>query len=111
MIVKTMQLTGLFLYFAFAAACFADSGPEIWANQCAKCHGADGGAQTPMGKKLQIKMFTDAKVQAELTDDGMLKAIKQGKKAGDGKTLMPPAENVTEDDIKALIQVVRSFKK
>ena len=53
---------------------------------------ADGKAQTPMGKKRQIKSFADAKVQADMTDDGMFQTIKNGKKGGDGKTLMQPAE-------------------
>jgi len=41
----------------------------------------------------------------------MLRAIKDGKKSGSGNRLMPPAENVTDDDIKALMQVVRGFKQ
>lgn len=63
-----------------------------------------------MGKKRQIESFADAKVQAGMTDDAMFQTIKNGKKDGDGKTLMPAAENVTDDDIKALVKVVRSFK-
>ena len=35
-----------------------------WDDNCAKCHGADGKGDTKMGHKLDIKDFTDAKVQA-----------------------------------------------
>ena len=83
---------------------------ETWAKDCAKCHGADGKGDTKMGKKLDIKDFTDAKYQASLKDADMLKAIKEGVKDGD-KTKMKPAEDVTDADIKALVAKVRSFKK
>jgi cytochrome c553 len=83
---------------------------ENWDKMCAKCHGADGKGDTKMGKKLDIKDFTDAKTQAALTDDKAFKAIKDGVKDGD-KTRMKPAENVSDADIKALVAHVRSFKK
>jgi len=108
---KAVPLIGLLLCFGYATTCPAASGQEIWADQCAQCHGADGKAQTPMGKRRQIKNFADAKVQADMTDDAMFKAIKDGKKSGAGGTLMPPAEKVTDDDIKALMLVVRGFKQ
>ena len=81
-----------------------------WDGQCTKCHGADGKGQTAMGKKLGLKDYTDAKVQAELKDDAAFKAIKEGVKKDD-KVLMKPAEGLSDDDIKALVQHVRSFKK
>ena len=83
---------------------------ENWDKMCAKCHGADGKGDTKMGKKLDLKDFTDAKVQSAFTDEKAFKAIKEGVKDGD-KTRMKPAENVSEGDIKALVAQVRSFKK
>ena len=32
---------------------------------CTKCHGEDGRGQTKAGKKLDVKDYTDAKVQAD----------------------------------------------
>src|ERR1022692_2450910 len=55
---------------------------ENWAKKCAGCHGPDGKGDTKMGKKLEIKDFTDAKYQASLKDEDMLKAIKEGVKNG-----------------------------
>lgn len=107
---KTVLLIGFLVGFGFATVGSAASGQEIWADQCATCHGPDGKAQTPMGKKRQIKSFADAKVLAGMTDDAMFQTIKNGKKGSDGKTLMPAAEKVTDEDIKALVKVVRSFK-
>jgi cytochrome c553 len=77
---------------------------------CAKCHGKDGKGQTMMGKKQGAKDYTDAKVQAELKDEAAIKAIKEGYKK-DGKEIMKPAEGLSDDEIKGLVQYMRKFKK
>ena len=41
----------------------------------------------------------------------MTKIIKEGKKDKEGKARMKPAENLTDDEIKALVAHVRSLKK
>ena len=64
-----------------------------------------------MGQKLGAKDFTDAKVQAALTDDAATKAIKEGLKDADGKTLMKPADGLSDDDVKGLVAYMRTFKK
>jgi cytochrome c553 len=84
---------------------------ENWDKNCAKCHGPDGKGQTKMGQKLEIKDLTDAKLQAQLTDDQAFKAIKEGIKDKDGKIKMKAAEGVSDDDIKALVAHVRTLKK
>ena len=56
---------------------------ENWEKNCSKCHGPDGKGETKMGKKLEVKDFTDAKYQASLKDEDMFKAIKEGVKDGD----------------------------
>lgn len=83
----------------------------LYDKECAKCHGADGKGDTKMGKKLGAKDYTDPKVQAELKDDAAFKAIKEGFKDKDGKTLMKPLEGVSDEDIKALVAYMRTFKK
>ena len=83
---------------------------ENWEKSCAKCHGPDGKGDTKMGKKLEIKDFTDAKYQESLKDDAMLKAIKEGVKDGD-KVRMKPTEGLSDEEMKALVKYVRDFKK
>ena len=83
---------------------------ELWEKNCVKCHGADGKGDTKMGKKAGVKDLTDAKFQAEVTDEKAFKAIKEGVKDGD-KTKMKPAEGVTDDDIKGLVAHFRTLKK
>jgi cytochrome c553 len=88
----------------------AEDAQVLWDKQCAKCHGKDGKGQTAMGKKLNLKDYTDAKVQAEMKDEEMTKAIKEGVKDKDGNVKMKPAEGVSDDEIKALVAHVRKFK-
>ena len=83
----------------------------VYDKDCAKCHGADGKGQTKMGQKLGIKDYTDAKVQAAMKDEEMAKAIKEGIKDKDGKTLMKPVEGLSADEIKGLVAHIRGFKK
>jgi hypothetical protein len=45
-----------------------------------------------------------------LKDEEMLKAIKEGVKDGD-KTRMKAAEGLNDDEMKALVAFVRTFKK
>lgn len=88
----------------------AQDAKAIYDKECAKCHGANGNGDTKMGKKLGVKDYTDAKVQAEMKDEKAIKAIKEGLKDGD-KTLMKPLEGATDDQIKALVAYMRKFKK
>ena len=83
----------------------------LWDKNCAACHGKDGKGETKMGKKLGMKDFTDAKVQAELKDEDAAKAIKDGVKDGDKTRMKGFADSLSEEEVKALVQKVRSFKQ
>jgi cytochrome c6 len=97
--------------FAAALTASAADAKENWGKICAKCHGEDGKGQTKMGQKMGIKDYSDAKVQEALTDAAATKAIKEGVTDKDGKVQMKPTEGLTDDEIKALVQHLRSFKK
>ena len=84
---------------------------ETYEKNCTKCHGPDGKGQTKMGEKLGIKDYTDPKVQEAFKDDEAFKAVKEGLKDAEGKVRMKAAEGLSDDEIKALIQYVRGFKK
>jgi mono/diheme cytochrome c family protein len=84
---------------------------ENWENQCTKCHGADGKGQTKVGKKLNLKDYSDAKVQAEMKDADMAKAITDGVLDKDGKEKMKAfKEELTAAEITELVGYVRKFK-
>ena len=94
-----------------AVTTYAGEAKAIYDKDCIKCHGADGKGQTKMGQKLGVKDYTDAKVQAALKDEAMAKAIKEGVKDKEGKTLMKPAEGVSDVEVKGLVALIRGFKK
>ncbi len=106
---KIAMLAAVFGFAAALSASAADAKAN-WDAHCAMCHGADGKGQTKMGQKLGVMDFTDAKVQADLKDDAATKAIKEGMKDADGKTLMKPFDSLTDDEVKALVAYVRGLK-
>jgi cytochrome c553 len=107
---KLIALTIAALAIPALSVCAAD-GKALYEKDCAKCHGADGKGDTKMGKKYGAKDYTDAKVQDELKDDAAIKAIKEGYKDKEGKVVMKPAEGLSDDDVKALVAYMRTFKK
>jgi cytochrome c1 len=102
---------GLLVATALSTKVFGADAKAGFEKDCAKCHGADGKGDTKMGKKVGVKDYTDAKVQTELKDDAAVKAIKEGVKDKEGKVLMKPLEGATDDEVKALVAYMRSFKK
>lgn len=104
---KLLTLAGLVLAVAVAQA----DPKETFEKTCAKCHGTDGAGHTKMGEKLGCRDYTDAKVQADLKDDAAFKALKEGLKNDDGKVLMKPVADLSDDEIKGLVAYLRTFKK
>ena len=89
----------------------AEDAKALYDKDCKKCHGADGKGDTMMGKKNGCKDYTDAKVQAAMKDEDAIKAMKQGVKDKDGKVVMKPSEGLTDEQMKALVAYMRTFKK
>jgi cytochrome c553 len=108
---KKHQLLTALLFLGAALAAYAADAQANWDEQCAKCHGADGKGQTKMGKKLNIRDFADAKMQAEFTDEQAFITIKEGLTDKNGKVTMKAIEGLTDDEMKALVPIVRSFAK
>lgn len=93
-----------------AVACAATA-QENWTKDCQKCHAPDGSASGTMGRKLKLKNYTDPAVQAAMTDEAIVAAIKDGTKdEKTGKLTMPAfAAKYSEEDITALRDLVRSL--
>jgi mono/diheme cytochrome c family protein len=75
-------------------------------NACVKCHDMDGRGTT--GRKImpEIPDFTDAKWQKERGDDDLTKSILEGK----GKFMVPQKDKLSKDEVKQLVDYIRSFK-
>jgi len=108
---KKLLTLSLTIIAASALSAAAGDAKTTYEQSCAKCHGAEGKGDTKMGQKLGAKDFTDAKVQADLKDDAAFKAIKDGLKDKEAKTLMKPAEGLSDGDINGLVAYLRTFKK
>lgn len=108
---KRMIMLAAALGLVAAVSASADDTKDLWTANCQKCHGADGKGQTKMGQRLEVRDYTDAKVQESFKDDDAFKAIKEGLKNSDGKTQMKPYDSLSDDQIKALVAYVRAFKK
>jgi mono/diheme cytochrome c family protein len=108
---KKLALLAIPAAFALALTtnAFAADGKAVYTDSCAKCHGEDGKGATKMGQKLGARDYTDATVQASFTDEQGVKAIKEGLKK-DGKTMMKAME-LSDEDAKASIEYLRTFKK
>jgi len=107
---KNFKFIPLLIVTASFCAYGADAANN-WVDQCAKCHGDNGKGETKMGRKLSIADLSDAKVQAKFTDEEAFKAMKSGLTDSSGKTTMKAIENLSDDDMKALIPFVRTLKK
>ncbi len=93
-----------------ALAVAAADAKNNWEEICAKCHGAGGKGDTKMGRRLEIRDFTAAAVQAQFSDDDAFKAVKEGLKDSAGKVRMKPIEGLSDDEIRALVQYVRGLQ-
>jgi cytochrome c6 len=106
----SIKLTVVGALVAAAAAFAAAPVAENWDTHCAKCHGADGKGQTKIGKKLKLKDYTDAKVQAQLKDEEMYKATADGVFEGDKEKMKAFKGELSEAEIKELVAHIRKFK-
>ena len=107
---KLLVLTSAGVALAALVAFGADAATN-WKEHCAKCHGDTGKGDTKTGKKLGVADLTDAAVQAKFTDEAAFKAMKEGLKDKSDKVTMKPIENVSDEEMKALVGYVRALKK
>jgi mono/diheme cytochrome c family protein len=78
----------------------------LYRQDCARCHGADGKGETPMGQALGAPDFTDPDWQKDQSTKDLTRVVTRGKKG-------MPAFNkkLTKREISSLVSYVRRFKK
>lgn len=79
----------------------------LFVEYCAKCHGQDGTGNTPKGKQLMARDFTDAEWQSSKRDDQLIKQVTEG-----GEDMPPFGKKLTKEQIESLVKNdVRGFGK
>ena len=93
-------------YASLAAAAFTPS--KLFVERCAKCHGEDGKAQTPKGRKMKARDFTDPEFQKVKTDARLIDSVTNGTE----KDMPPFGKVLSSDEIEKLVKAdVRGFAK
>jgi mono/diheme cytochrome c family protein len=78
----------------------------LYTRECATCHGKDGKAKTFKAKLNHARNLTDAKWQAEATDERLYNSIRNGKEK------MPAfGKKLSDSQINALVAFVRTLKQ
>lgn len=90
---------------------FAADVTEIWAKNCVLCHGKDGSGNTVTGKKNKVRDYRDPKVQAEFSDEKMIKTITDGVYEGKKERMEAFGDKFTPEEKQALVAFIRKFKK
>ena len=106
---KSILLLTASLSVAIVTSSFGADAKALWDANCAQCHGKNGNADTKMGKTLNAKDLTDAKVQAEFTDAKATQSIKEGVKQNGKTTMKSFGDQLSDDDVKALVAYVRTL--
>jgi cytochrome c6 len=84
----------------------ARSAAELYAKNCASCHGRDGRGKTFKGKLKHARDLANSEWQGNVSDERLFNSIMNGK----GK--MPAfGKKLAEQEIDALVAYVRGLKK
>ncbi len=79
----------------------------VFEGHCAACHGTDGRARTPQGRKVKAKDLRESR----LTEAEIERQIREGSRIKTGISVMPAfGHDLTDAEIQAAIRVVKSFR-
>ena len=107
-IVAALLLTPLAISKSIAAPS-QRSAKLLYRQQCSKCHGMDGRAQTSKGKFSHARDLADAKWQDDVTDERIFNSIMNGRSV---RGNMPSfGERFSEGEINDLVKFVRGLKQ
>lgn len=109
---KKTRILGALVFCVIAGAGVAlfagDQHPSaLFLEYCAKCHGQDGTANTPKGKQLMARDFTDAEWQSSKKDEQLIKQV-----TGGSEDMPAFGKKLTKEQIESLVKNdVRGFAK
>jgi len=95
-------LTGAITSYVWAA-----EAKDLFSDNCASCHGPSGKGDGPAGKMLQPPPSDFATALKGKSDDYIKKIIKEGGAANGKSASMPAASDLTDDQIKSLVDYIK----
>jgi mono/diheme cytochrome c family protein len=108
-----VALCAVVLGTALAAhAADAEQGKKLYGQFCASCHGQSGKGDGPAATALNPKPrdHTSKEYMSQMSDDDMLKVIKNGGASIGKSPLMPPwGASLKDDQIKDVIAYIRTL--
>lgn len=75
-----------------------------WQQNCVRCHGRLGRGDGPQGPMLRATDLTDPRWQAAVSDEQMMKSIREGKGS-------MPAFDLPESTLRPLVALIRLFAR
>ncbi len=78
---------------------------ELYKKHCVLCHGEDGKGKTDLGEGLGARDFTVKEFQDSITDEQILEQIEDGTP----EKMFPFKDKLTEEEMNALLPVIRAF--
>ena len=84
-------------------AASADDGAVLYDANCAKCHGADGRGDTPVGRAMKAASLADPKWAAEDSAEAVVSAFRANPKH------KAVASKVSDDDLRAIAVHLRKL--
>ncbi len=77
----------------------------LYQKHCVLCHGEDGAGKTDLGEGLGASDFNDKAFQDTTTDEQILEQITEGTE----DKMYPFKDQLTPEEIQALVPVIREF--
>lgn len=106
--VVTMAVLALLAPFGAVRAQQTTDAAQLYARNCASCHGANGAPNPVMARSLgAIPDFTDPRVVVALPDSVLINAVTAGK----GRNMPAYRGRLTADQIRALVAHVRTLSR
>lgn len=97
----------LIVTLLLSGTALAESGAELWSAKCKSCHGADGKANTKMGKKEDIDDLSNPGWQKRHSDEKIRNVITNGSKKN--SKMKAYKDKLTAEQIDLLVQHIRTF--
>lgn len=87
----------------------AQQSSELYTQRCAACHGPGGKGDGPVGNQLNPKPSDFAVSLKGKSDDWIARAIKGGGQAVGEAPVMPPFADLSDEQIKTLVDYIKLF--